>query len=57
VPRYSAKNCYGGRLGTQLLQMGVIDEATLGGASLPGKLGCEGIILGGMEITRIVIQN
>jgi len=46
---------YGGRLGTQLLQMGVIDEATLVRV-LAGKLGCEGIILGGMEITESVIQ-
>ena len=46
---------YGGRLGTQLLQMGVIDESTLVRV-LAAKLGCEGIILGGMEITEAVIQ-
>lgn len=46
---------YGGRIGTQLLQMGVIDESTLVRV-LAAKLGCEGIILGGLEITEAVIQ-
>ena len=46
---------YGGRIGTQLLQMGVIDEATLVRV-LAEKLGCEGIILGGLDITDAVIQ-
>ena len=46
---------YGGRLGTQLLQMEVIDEATLVRV-LSEKLGCEGIVLSDLEIGASVTE-
>lgn len=45
---------YGGRLGTQLLQMEIINESTLVRV-LADKLQCEGIVLGDLEISESVI--
>ncbi|MEW6050720.1 MAG: DUF4388 domain-containing protein [Candidatus Zixiibacteriota bacterium] len=45
---------YGGKLGTQLLQNGFLDEATLVRV-LAGKLGCEGVVLSQVEISDDVL--
>jgi DNA-binding response OmpR family regulator len=46
---------YGGRLGTQLLQMQFIDEAALIGV-LAKKLGCDGIVLSHQEIPDSIVN-
>jgi DNA-binding response OmpR family regulator len=46
---------YGGRLGTQLLQMQFIDEAALIGV-LAKKLGCDGIVLSHQEIPESIVN-